>query len=223
MSSLLAARSASESGAAALAEAQRRFYTECRRAKLALETAPTEANTAWPVGRTPLDSLQDLLQKNKELAERRGFEAIRAKAEREAEAGAGSAEEKALWKGTGWPLYASRAGGEPAPTLALTETGRGRRHTAWSLSWMWTELLLLVGLLSLLRPTSALLRFFWPEQIAIVGLVGWWAAGATWIVLGLLLLAVGARLLVLLVGIGRFFHRPPPDKPKSTANLPAVS
>ena len=68
-----------------------------------------------------------------------------------------------------------------------------------------------------------LLRFFWPEQIALVGLVGWWAAGATWIVLGLLLLAVGARLLIILTGIGRFFQRPPPDKPKSTANLPAIS
>ena len=123
MSSLLAARSASGSGAAALAEAQRRFYTECRRAKLALETAPTEANTAWPVGRTPLDSLQDLLQKNKELAERRGFEAIRAKAEREAEAGAGSAEEKALWEGTGWPLYASRDGRRAGPNAGADGNG----------------------------------------------------------------------------------------------------
>ena len=76
MSDLLAARSSNDS-ARRLAETQRRFYVECRWAKLTLETAPAEANSAWPVGRTPLDCLQELLQKNKELAEARRFEAIR--------------------------------------------------------------------------------------------------------------------------------------------------
>jgi hypothetical protein len=223
MSAVLAARAAEGAGAVALAETQRRFYAECRRTKQALEVAPTETGSAWPAGRSPLESLQDLRQKNKELAETRHFEAIRAAAERQGEEGEGEPETTPVWEGEGRPLYARRDGAEQAPGLTLTATELGRRQTAWALTWTWMGILLLVGLLSLLWPATALLRIFWPEQIGLVGLVGLWTAGATLIVVSLLLLAVGARALIVMVEIGRFFRRPPPNKPKSTANLPAVS
>jgi hypothetical protein len=223
MSTVLATRATDGAGAAALAEAQQRFYTECRRTRLALETAPAETGGAWPAGRSPLESLSDLLQKNKDLAEKRGFEPVRAAAERQVEESAGLPEESAFGEGIGRPIYARREAGEPAPGLTLTESDLSRRLTAWQLTWMWTGFLLLAALLSVLRPASALLRFFLPEQIGLVGLVGWWTVGPTWIVLGLLALAVSARLFIILVGIGQFFRRPSPDAPQSTASLPAVS
>jgi hypothetical protein len=221
MSAVLAQRAPEGADGAALAETQRLFYAECRRAKQALEVAPAETGSAWPAGRSPLESLQDLLQRNKALAEKRHFEAVRATAERQAEEGA--SEGASEWEGKGRPLYAFRDAGQQAPELTLTASQLGRRQTAWTLSWTWMISLLLVCLLSLSRSATAVLRFFWPEQIALVGLAGWWAAGATLIVLGLLLLAVGARVLIVLAGVARFFRRPPPDKPQSTASLPAVS
>ncbi len=221
MSAVLAPWAADGSGAAALAETQRRFYAECQRAKQALESAPAETGSAWPSGRSPLESLQDLMQKNKDLAEKRRFETIRATAERQVEEG--GLEQTSTWEGRGRPLYARREGGEPAPGLTLARTDLDQREKAWTFTWAWLLLLLMVGLLSLSRLATTLLHFFWPEQIALAGLIGWWAAGATWIVLGLLLLAVGARLMVVVVGVARFIRRPPPDKPKSATSLPAVS
>ena len=129
-----------------------------------------------PLGRAAgvrLELLQDLLEKNKVLAETRHFEAIRAKAERQAEEG--EPERTNAWEGQGRPLYAHRDGGESAPSLTLTRTewSNARKlgpllgYGCYSSSW-W-------GLLSLSRHDGDA-GFFWPEQIALAGLVGWWAA-----------------------------------------------
>ena len=39
------------------------------------------------------------------------------------------------------------------------------------------SLLLLIGFLSLSSSAGAWSRALWPEQIALIGLAGWWAAG----------------------------------------------
>jgi hypothetical protein len=220
MSAVLASR-APEGADGALAETQRQFYAECRRCKQALEIAPTEPISGWPAGREPLEFLTDLLQRNKDLAEKYHFEAIRATAKLQADEAA--PERTNPWEAKGQPLYARRNGGESSPGLTLTRAEPDQRQKAWTFTWMWLGFLLLVELLSLSRSATTLLRFVWPEQIAFVGLVGLWAAGATWIVLGLLLLAIGARALVVILGVARFVRRPQPDKSKSTANMPAVS
>ncbi len=180
------------------------------------ETAP-----AWPTGRSPLDALQDLLQKNIELAEKRGFEAIRTTAEQQA--GQYGPERPGVSEEEGRPLCARLDGGDQAPGLTLTAAGAGRLQKVWVLTWAWLGFLLLVGLLSLLWPTSFLPRWFWPEQIALIGLVGWWAAGPTVIVLVLILLAIGARVLILMAAARRFFWHTTADQSKSSASLPAVS
>ena len=220
MSAVLASRASDGADGAALAETQRQFYAECRRCKQALEIAPAEPTSGWPVGRGPLESLMDLLQRNKDLAEKRHFESVRATAERQAEEA--EPERTNLWEAKGRPLYARQDGGEPAPVLTLRRTELDQRQKAWTFTWIGLGILLLVELFSLSRTATTLLRFTWPEQVALLGLVGWWAAGATWVVLGLLLLAIGARALVVLNGFTRLARRPPPDKSKSTANMPVV-
>ena len=208
----------------ALVEAQRRFYAACLRARRMLDASPTGSAAAWPKGRAPDEALDDLLKKNKDLAGGRHFEAVRKEAESRASAGGPEreADEPPPWPEEGRPLYARADAGGAAPELALTPVGAGRSEATRARSWAWLGLLGLIGMLAMWPFAASRLRWFWPEQIALVGLTGWWAAGATVTVLCLLLLAVGCRLFVVLGAVGRFMRRPPPAKSKSTASMPAA-
>jgi hypothetical protein len=220
ISAALAQRLAEGAGAEPLAAAQRRFYAECRRAKAAWDVGGNGA--AWGPARSPQDPVQALLDRNKELAAARGFEALRAEAEKAAEAGGAAPEARPAWEAEGVPLYARADAGAAAPTLTLTPEEDRRAREVWPASAAWLGLLALVGLLALSPSVMAWARALWPEQVGLVGLLGWWAAGATIVVLVLLLLAAAGRVWAALRGFGRLFrHRP--AKSKSTAPMPAAA
>jgi hypothetical protein len=52
----------------------------------------------------------------------------------------------------------------------------------------------------------ARLRLLWPEQIALLGVFGWYLEGITLTVLILLLLAVGGRVFLLMRGLRSLFR-----------------
>ncbi len=156
--------------------------------------APAETDSAWPSGRSPLELLQDLLEKNIVLAETRHFEAIRAKAERQVEES--PPEQTSTWEGQGRPLYARRDGGESAQVLTLTRTELDQRQKTWTFTWVWLPFLLLVGAFVAFRPAQRAPCWGFSgcgadRPCRLVGMVG---SGRTWIVIGLLLLAVGAQV-----------------------------
>jgi hypothetical protein len=197
--------------AASLAEAQRRFYAECRRARQELEASPEGAAPGWPQGQAPIDLLKDLMERNKNLAKDRGFEAVRSGAEAAmiSPDGAGSASETAAWLAEGRPLYAWAASSEPAPRVVLTPES-GHESAVWAASAAWLGILLLIGFLSLWPSAAAWSRALWPEQIFLLGILGWWAAGGlTWIIASLLLLGVVGRMLTAIFAVGRLFRQPP--------------
>jgi hypothetical protein len=64
---------------------------------------------------------------------------------------------------------------------------------------------------------AAAARRFWPEQMLLLGALGWYLAGPAFLVLFLVLLGACGRLLLLVAGIRRSFHR----RPAPSTNVPA--
>ena len=112
------ARQAGGEADPALAEAQRRFYAACLRARRMLDASTEGSAPAWPGGHTPVETLDDLLKRNKDLAGERHFEAVRQEAESRASAGGAEreADDPPPWPEEGRPLYARAGGGGAAPS-----------------------------------------------------------------------------------------------------------
>ncbi len=206
-----------------LAAAQRRFARYCRHARHALEVGADRGGVTGPAGQTLAEWLQKLQAENGALAGQHGFEAARADAERQAHAGEEVAldlsaddDSVARFSGTrserdsglarpltqrGTPVtWQGRPGMEP-PVLQLASRESQRTRQALAASGQWLGVLVVVWVLSFLPFLLSRLRMCWPEQIAVLGLVGWHLAGLTPIVLFLLLAAVCFRSLLLVRGL----------------------
>jgi len=202
-----------------LAAAQRRFALYCRHARHALDMGADHGGVTGPAGQTLNEWLQRLHAQNNELAERHGFETVRADAERRAAAGETLAldllaEEDGVARFTGTegekrsgtvpPLtqrgtpisWQGRPGTEP-PILQLASRESQRTRQSLAASGQWLGVLVVVWVLSFLPFLMARLRLFWPEQLALLALLGWHLSGLTPIVLLLLFVAICGRVLLL--------------------------
>jgi hypothetical protein len=57
-------------------------------------------------------------------------------------------------------------------------------------------ILVVVGILCSLPKAAPMLRVLWPEQVVLLGLVAWVAAGPNWLAVGLAGVGVVARLIL---------------------------
>jgi hypothetical protein len=216
--------------AESLAAAQDDFYRYCRDAGHVLDLAGTGVSIPGPGGQGLREWLRELLAENREWASRAGWEEVRAEAERHAREGGppaartdGSAPSPAgpdplscAAADRGTPLFGQLTADSPPPQLRL-----GRTAEPWGAAFLlaggqWLAVAAVVWGLTMLPTWAARLRPFWPEQVALLGLLGWHLAGPTLAVLFLLVLAAIGRLVVLASRAGRLFHRPRP-KAGSTA------
>ena len=209
--------------AAPLAASQRRFAQYCRHARHALDLGANRGGVTEPAGQTLEEWLQKLESDNRELVERSGLESVRADAERQADAGeafdselVSDEESVARFTGLGAAGPLSRRGtpvswqsqpGAP-PELQLTSRQSQQIRVALASSGEWLAVLVVVWVLSFLPFLLSRLRLFWPEQIAVVALLGWHLAGLTLVVLALLLVAVGGRMLWLARSLRTLFRKP---------------
>jgi hypothetical protein len=92
-------------------------------------------------------------------------------------------------------------------TLLLTSHQRQQTRQALIASGQWLGILAAAWILSILPFLRTHLHLFWPEQIALLGVIGWHLAGLTSIVLGLLLLAVCSRIILLIRGLRALIHK----------------
>ena len=184
-------------------EAQRRFYAECRRAREELEAAAGHGRAR--AGRTAgsrTRSLQDLLERNEQLAKERRFEAILRQGRVGAEAGGrdggragvgggGSAVVRLVGRRASAPKAAPGAGGRPR---AGGVDGLGGVVSACCCSSACCRCR------RRRRPGRALVA----GADRNIGLVGWWATGAlTPVVCGpCLLLAVVAEWRLVAASAG---------------------
>jgi hypothetical protein len=112
-----------------------------------------------------------------------------------------------------------------AETFILQLTSQEKHQTRQALlsSGGWLGVLLAAWILSVLPFSRTRLHFFWPEQIALFGLFGWYLAGFTSIVLGLLLMAGGSRIFLMGRSLRTLFRKRRRQPSTMTAGDGAVS
>jgi hypothetical protein len=217
---------------APLAAAQQRFAAYCRHARHALDMGANRGGVTGPAGQTLADWLNKLQADNRELAQHNGRDALWADAERQAAAGGTiepdlAADDESVARFTdpsgkagplsqrGTPISWGAGPNTPPPTLKLTSRQTQRTRYALAASGQWLGMLTVLWVLSFLPYLLSRLRLFWPEQVALLAVVGWHLAGLTLVVLGLLIVAVGGRLIWLTRRLRRLFRRRRDPKPST--------
>jgi hypothetical protein len=220
-----------DAASAPLAAAQHRFALYCRHARHALDLGANRSGVTGPDGKVSLGEWLDRLQsENPGLADQNGFDAVRADAERRAVTGKPiqprtdnvDEEIQSLPQGGTLISWQGRDGTEP-PVVQLASHESQQTRQALAASGQWLGLLMVVWILSFVPFLLPRLRLFWPEQIALLGLVGWHLAGWTLIVLLLLFAAVIARLFLLVRGLRSIVRRRKNPPSTMTARSGVVS
>jgi hypothetical protein len=184
---------------AALTAAQQRCEQYCRQARLALAQTDNLPNVKGPKGQTPTDWLAELTAANRALADGNGDNIREASVPFSAPAAGGV------------PMsWQAQAGGDP-PRLQLMSRAERRTRQALAASVEWGAGSLVVWLLSLVPFLRRRLRLLWPEQVALLGLLGWHLAGPTTIVMVLFATAVCGRLFLLVRGLRALLNRRRPQ------------
>jgi hypothetical protein len=215
---------------AALAGVQRRFYQFCRYAEAGRVLTAQPAGAVNLQGQRFEEWLQQLKDKNADLARRDKFEELRARAEREAtEAGPLADEAAAIAEPTGagriqvpgprgealpergTPLRWLSGPSADAPRPVLRPLAEQQTRRAAGASLLLAMLLVLVWAVAQFPGVLAWVRAFWPEQLTLLGCVGWQTYGPALALLFLIVLGVVARLLFLGRRLLALLHRPPSD------------
>jgi hypothetical protein len=216
---------------APLAAAQKRFAAYCRHVRDALDMGGNRGGTG-PAGQTLADWYLKLQADNRELAQRNGFETLRADAERQAAVGGAldldlAADDESVARFTdsggvvaplsqrGTPISWGAGANARPPVLKLTSRETQRTRQALAASGQWLGVLTVLWVLSFLPFLLSRLRLFWPEQVALLALVGWHLAGLTLIVVALLIVAAGGRLIWLTCSVRTLFRKRHPHKPST--------
>jgi hypothetical protein len=215
---------------AALALAQRRFYQFCRYAEADRLLTGNATGAANLRGQGFDEWLQELKEKNGQLAREHSFEEVRARAEREASEAAPLALEPAAagelpelagvgmapgprgdpLPERGTPLRWQTGPEGESPRLLLTANSEQQAKRAVGTSFLLAVMLVLVWALAHFPEMVAWIRAFWPEQIALLGCLGWQTYGPALPLLFLIVLGVVARLLFMGRRLLAFLHRPRP-------------
>jgi hypothetical protein len=187
-----------------LAAAEQQFYRACRHAQYRLALA---GHGRQVPARSAL--LSTLLQNNKQLAEASHFEKTRADAENIAALHplsadtAGEEPVSLLATGgardcqdlSGTPTYWLLPEGAAGQALRFTPLRLQQLRRAFALSSVVVMLCLIAWLVTYSPRLVSAARFLWPEQIALVGFIGWQSAGFHAVFALLIFFALSARLV----------------------------
>jgi hypothetical protein len=182
-----------------LKEVQVSFYRACQAAEEQL-TSGAPPQDDGPAGQPLSQWLEDLLEQNRQLAQTQQWEEVRAAAEEQARNPLPGGRPE-----SGLATYWQASSGVPALRLWLTsaEAASLPQTVLASLGW----LLLLSGMWALSSFPRVLtwVRFFWPEQLAGLGLICGQFHGLAYI---LVLLGIGSRLVYVAVWLSEWSRRP---------------
>ena len=194
----------------ALASAQRRFARGCWLAKLALQAGASPLRRVLPDGPTLAEWLEQLQQQNKALIAEHHLEAVGKEAVRQVhEAGVSEpAPTDQSAQGTPMSWVAERDGA--APAVRLAPSGERQFRQSLSFSGQWLIVLLAVWTVTLSGSLRRLMGWLWPEQMTLLGVLGWQVAGPTMVVLCLVALGVVGRVLLTVRGVRELL--PPPQR-----------
>jgi hypothetical protein len=220
-----------------LSAAQRRFARHCLHAQHALDVGASRGGAMGPSGQSLAAWLHQLREDNGELARQKGFDDVRVESERLASAGETievdvPADEDSGAHFTdperdpsgsaglprrGTPISWQAPAGSAPPTLQFVS--REEQWTRQSLiaSGQLLGVLAVVWLLSFVPMLLSRLRLIWPEQLVLIGALGWHLSGLTWVVVILLFFALCGRLFLLAQGLRALFRKRPRQPSTMTA------
>jgi hypothetical protein len=178
---------------AALAIAQERFDLYTLHASHALVLGANRAGLAGPQGQNLASWLEDLQAKNHAL----NGKPRNATSETSSSDLALDSQHSDIERRSGTPMSWHALPGAGPLKLQLTSLESQRTRQALAASGEWLGFLALVWMLVSVPFLQARLRHFWPEQIALLGVLGWHLAGLTAIVGALLLIAMCGRIVLL--------------------------
>lgn len=235
-----------EANGGQLSQVQRSFYNLCRRAEMELNrSGATAERDKGPEDQSLTTRRANLLASNLELAGQLGFEDLRAQAEASSfsviqptapspETGTRPLAARAKpgipfhpLAAPGKPIYATNLPLNPSepelPQVRLGSEGPPRDEAILNASVQWLGLLAGIWLLSFFPSVLGLAKPLWPEQIALLGLFGWYLAGPNPLAYIFLGLAFTARFLYL-AGWSRWLFRGwSRDNSPSTSSRPSPS
>lgn len=178
---------------ASLDAAQKGFELYCGYARHALDLDAHPGTLSGPQGRSLASWLEELQMKNRSLQ----LDIGDSKTKTSSSASAFCFPISVLESNGGTPVsWRAPPGAEPLK-LQLTSRESEQTRQALTATGEWLGCLLVAWMFSFLPFFFVRLRLFWPEQIALLGMLGWHLAGLTSIVLGLLLFAACGRILIL--------------------------
>jgi hypothetical protein len=219
------ADAASESGTAALAAAQQRFYAFCRQAEQALQLTDNDDDVTGPAGGNLATWLHALLVENGRMARENKFEETRADAEQRSDLGGPSPRVApdetvpAAWTGpglprirghlpdAGTPIYLGATMSGAAPTLTIRPREQRVRRELVGDTALWIGLLLAAGAVAWSTRLRTRLRPFWPEPLLLLGALAWYRSGLTPVAVLFLVLGASTRLLTLADAFRHFLRR----------------
>lgn len=191
-----------------VARAQQQFLRSCRLAELALEAGAEPLRGLGPDNLAISTWLARLRQQYQALSTRHDLDP--ANDEAGVPANESLSEQVPPGSPHSWKIDTPAPGSPPrgaAMQLRLTPVAQRQARQAALFSAWWLLALGGVWLVSLSAVLRGVVRWLWPEEIALVGLVGWQVAGPTVLVLLLLLLAALARLVLLGQRVRRLLAR----------------
>ncbi len=194
-----------------LLSAQERFYRYCRYAEYQLDLQGSLGAGAVN-GQRLAAWLQQLHAENKQLARTNRFETIRAQAENRAklppafrklpsaqddQSNLATITPGGLLAEQGMPSYWRAEGGTLAPRLQLIPVAVQAKQHALGFSGLLIVLLLLAWIVSYFPRVVSTVRSLWPEQLVLLGLLGWQLLELDLVPVFLVLLGICARLIYL--------------------------
>jgi hypothetical protein len=187
-----------DSKGSTLTAAEERFYQLGRRLEESLDLGGDQGQVIGPDGQTLTTWWHSLRDENLALAKKHPFNKVRQNAETRDGTAASPTNHP-----TATPVVERPEGGvpvswlargsesAPSPRLEPITDRESRSARVSSAQWLLGVLLIAsVGLSASLRRTA---RWLWPEQLAVLAILGWYLAGATLVVLALAGVALAAR------------------------------
>jgi hypothetical protein len=200
----------------ALTQAQRRFASSVWVAGLALKAGADPHHTARPGGEEIADWLEQLRRANRDLLHEHQLDELGREAERQVRQGSEQLLAAQLpVQGTPVSWLDQRAA-RPKLVRLVPLTQRHVRQ-ALSFSCQWLIVLLVVWTVTLSSVLRSVLRWLWPEQMALLGVLGWQVAGPTLLVLFLLALGFSGRMLLIIRTVQVLLVRRPRSAPSGSS------
>jgi hypothetical protein len=176
------------------------FAWYARQAEIEANSDPAAQAEGGPAGQPLLQWLRALRRQAEALARKHGLSRLRP----------GPTPLQSRLSAHGLPVCWNTRAGEEPPVVHLSQTAAQQARQDMLASELLLGLLLAVWILSHLRRPAGWLRHLWPEQLLLLALLGWYVFGPSLVGVVLLVLALGARILLLARRLPALLRRPPP-------------